>query len=58
MSLCPLYRMWNTTDLLCTRHRDMETGQEEEEVAQQNIYITDVIFVSVIQPIFHLISSH
>ena len=31
VSLWPLCRVWNTTDLLCARHKDTETGREEEE---------------------------
>ena len=30
--LWPLCRVWNTTDLLCTCHRDMEAGREEEDI--------------------------
>ena len=31
MSLWPLYRVWNTTDLVCSCHWDTETVREEEE---------------------------
>ena len=30
VSIWHLYRVWNTTDLLCACHRDKEAVQEEE----------------------------
>ena len=48
MSLWPLCRVWNTTDLLCTRILDTDTGQEEEEYMSTK---TDLIFL----PLFYLL---
>ena len=62
MSLWPLYRVWNTTALLCACHWNMEAGREEEEGVDPNFIIfsarIEIYGFEIMRPCKKRCSSH